>query len=428
VLVGNGFTRCSATLLLVGLAACAGAETMEFGPSSIRDGDPAAVGMSAAELADIAPAMRQLIAEGRTGGIMTLVARDGIIVHWQAHGWRVVGEEALERNDIFRIYSMTKPIVTTAAMMLVEEGALRLDQPLSEIIPSFSDVQVQDDGYLRPPRRPLTIHDLMRHTSGLTYGIFGNHPVDVIYRERINPLARDIGMNTREAADAIAAMPLLADPGTRWNYSVSIDVLGAVVEVVSGMPLDDFLQTRIFEPLRMVDTGFEVEASKLHRLLGVYEVQNGALTMTDSPVDGPSTRPPSWFSGGGGLMSTPMDYLRFAQMILNEGELDGVRILQPETVAEMRRNQLPAHAATTARGGDEGFGLGFAVVVEGDREGLLYWSGVANTWFWIDPVEDIIGFAWTQSAYRNPQINPLMRELVYEAIAESRGAVPAGAN
>lgn len=426
MLVGNRFVFGSATLFLLGLTACAGSENTEAPASSIRDGDPAAVGMSSTELADIAPAMQELLDDGRTGGIMTLVARDGTIVHWQAHGWRVVGEDALERNDIFRIYSMTKPIVTTAAMMLVEEGALRLEQPLSEIIPSFAEVQVYDEGELRPPRRPLTIRDLMRHTSGLTYGLFGNHPVDVIYRERFNPLGRDTGMNTRETADSIAAMPLLADPGTRWNYSVSIDVLGAVVEAVSGLPLDAFLQTRIFEPLQMVDTGFEVDASKLNRLLGVYEVRDGTLTMTDSPVDGPSTRPPSWFSGGGGLMSTPMDYLRFAQMILNEGELDGVRILEPGTVSEMRRNQLPAHASRTAPGGDEGFGLGFAVVVEGDREGLFYWSGVANTWFWIDPVEDLIGFAWTQSSYANPQINPLMRELVYEALEESRAAVPLG--
>ena len=205
MLVGNRFVFGSATFFLLGLAACAVPENTDAPAASIRDGDAAAVGMSAAELADIAPAMQELLDDGRTGGIMTLVARDGTIVHWQAHGWRVVGEDALERNDIFRIYSMTKPIVTTAAMMLVEEGALRLEQPLSEIIPSFSDVQVYDEGQLRPPQRPLTIRDLMRHTSGLTYGLFGNHPVDLIYRERLNLLGRDTGMNTRETADAIAA-------------------------------------------------------------------------------------------------------------------------------------------------------------------------------------------------------------------------------
>lgn len=421
---------CLLLCLLAGCAADGGSPESSNGgvESAITEAGPASVGMDPVALATIGTEMQQLIAEDRTGGIVTLVARDGAIVHWEAHGWRVVDEDPLERNDIFRIYSMTKPIVTTAAMMLVEEGAIELDQPVAEILPYFADVQVWDEGELRPPRRPMTVRDLMRHTSGLTYGLFGNHPVDMIYRERLQALGRETGMDTQGTAEAIADMPLLADPGTRWNYSVSTDVLGAIVEVASGTPLDVFLEEHIFEPLGMIDTGFWVEAPKLDRLLGRYEVRGGTLTLTDSPVDGPFTRPPSWFSGGGGLTSTPMDYLRYAQMILNGGELGGTRILQEETVAEMRRNHLPAHAATMAPGGDEGFGLGFAVVVEGDREGLFYWAGVANTWFWIDPVEELIAFAWTQSAYGNPQINPMMRRLVYDAVAESRAMEPAGAN
>jgi len=397
-------------------------------PPTISEAAPAAVGFSAEGIAAIAPAMQELIDEGRTGGVMTLVARDGKIVHWEATGWRVVGEDPLEKDDIFRIWSMTKPITTTAAMILVEEGAIALDQPLSDFIPAFGGVQVYDDGGLRTPSRPIAIRDLMRHTSGLTYGVFGNHPVDVMYREDLNALGRETGMNLEATANAIAEMPLLADPGTLWNYSVSTDVLGRVVEVASGMSLAAFFRTRIFEPLGMDDSAFHVSADKLDRFTAVYGGQGDELTMTESPVDGPFTEAPSWYSGGGGLTSSAMDYLRFTQMLLNEGELDGVRILQAETVREMRRNQLPVEMGTMAPGGAEGFGLGFAVVVEGDREDLFYWSGVANTWFWIDPVENIIAFAWTQSAYADPPLNPMMRGLVYEALEESNRVVGATTN
>lgn len=423
---------CLTLLLSVTVAGCAGPADGDAASATgadfvIETASPASVGMDPVGLAAISTEMQELIANDRTGGIMTLVARDGAIVHWEAQGWRVIDEDPLERNDIFRIYSMTKPVVSTAAMILVEEGVIGLDQPVAEILPAFADVQVWDDGELRAPRRPMTVRDLLRHTSGLTYGVFGNHPVDVMYRERLQALGRETGLSTQETAQAIAEMPLLADPGTRWNYSVSTDVLGAVVEAASGVPLDVFLRDRIFDPLGMVDTGFEIDGSKLDRLLGVYEQRDDVLTLTDSPVDGPFTRPPSWFSGGGGLMSTPTDYLRFAQMLLDEGALGDVRILSAETVAEMRRNHLPAHAPTMSPGGDEGFGLGFGVVLEGDREGLYYWSGVANTYFWIDPVERIIAFAWTQSGYGNPPLNPMMRRLVYDAVAESRAMEPAGA-
>jgi CubicO group peptidase (beta-lactamase class C family) len=415
-------------LLLLSFGACQAQDGQPLPEAlDISEATPASVGFSTEGLAAIGPAMQALIDEGRTGGVMTLVARDGQIVHWDATGWRVVDEDPLERDDIFRIYSMTKPITSTAAMMLVEEGAIALDQPLSDFIPAFGDIQVYDDGELRAPSRPIAIRDLMRHTSGLTYGIFGNHPVDIMYRQDLNALGRDTGMNLEATVNAIAEMPLLADPGTLWNYSMSTDVLGRVVEIASGVSLADFFRTRIFEPLGMDDSAFHVSAENLDRFTAVYGGRGAALEMTESPVDGPFTRAPSWFSGGGGLTSSAMDYLRFTQMLLNEGELDGVRILRPETVRDMRRNQLPVEMGTMAPGGSEGFGLGFAVVVEGDREGVFYWSGVANTWFWIDPVENIIAFAWTQSAYGDPPLNPLMRGLVYDALEESNRMVEAGA-
>ncbi len=393
----------------------------------ITQGQPADVGMSAEALEGITPTMQEIIDDGRTGGIMTLVARGGTIVHWDAHGWRNLGEDPLEPNDIFRIYSMTKPITSTAVMMLVEEGRLGLEQPLADVIPAFADVQVYDDGQTRAPSRPITIRDLLRHTSGLTYGVFGNTPVDQMYvRDLFNTLGRQSGKDLEETVAALAALPTLADPGTLWNYSMSTDVLGRVVEVVSGMSLDAFFRTRIFDPLGMHDTAFHVDASKLDRLAGIYTVRDGTLTATESAADGPFTTAPSWYSGGGGLTSSAMDYLRFAQMLLNEGELDGVRLLQPETVRDMRSNHLPEELIPINVGGpvpNHGFGLGFAVSVGGADEGTYWWAGVANTFFWIDPVEEIIAFAWTQyDGFGEVPIDPPLRSIVYGALTESNRA------
>ena len=394
----------------------------------IRRGAPADVGMSSEGLGRIGPAMQELIDEGRTGGIMTLVARRGTIVHWEANGWRVVDEDPLEPNDVFRIYSMTKPITSTAIMILVEEGQLELDQPLSEVVPAFADVEVYDEGELRAPSRQITIRDLLRHTSGLTYGAFGNSEVDQMYRAAGIGVASTLDLE--ETVAGIAAMPLLVDPGARWNYSVSTDVLGRVVEIVSGQTLDSFFQERIFDPLGMVDTGFQVPAEKLDRFTGVYSRRNDELVMSDSPTDGAFAKPPVWLSGGGGLTSTAMDYLRFSQMMLNEGELDGARILRPESVRAMRSNQLPDALIPIRLGGpirNSGFGLGFAVTVEGDDEGLFWWAGIASTYFWIDPAEDIVAFAWTQyMPLGGVRIDPILRGIVYESLVERNRLVPVG--
>lgn len=397
--------------------------------ADITQGMPADVGLSAEGLAAIGPAMQELIDAGRTAGVMTMVARRGTIVHWEANGWRVLNEQPMERDDVFRIYSMTKPVTSVAIMMLVEEGKVELDQPLSDHIPAFGDVQVYDDGELRPPSRPITIRDLLRHTSGLTYGIFGNSPVDQMYVQTLNGLSRDSGEDLEATIELLATLPLLADPGTRWNYSMSTDVLGRVVEVASGMSLADFFRTRIFEPLDMDDTGFHVEARNLDRFTAVYARSDGGLAMEDSPIDGPFTREPSWYSGGGGLTSTAMDYLRFSQMLLNEGALDGERLLRPETVRDMRSNHLDADMPPISLGApshEYGFGLGFAVATAGGQPGHYWWAGVANTWFWIDPVEEIIAFAWTQySPFGGVPVDPTLRGIVYESVTESVRA-PAG--
>ncbi|HUP49759.1 MAG TPA: serine hydrolase domain-containing protein [Thermoanaerobaculia bacterium] len=410
-------------LSLVLLLSCARAPEAAVTPaSSLEHASPEGVGMSSTVLDSIAPIMQQLIDSRRTGGIMTLVARSGRIVHWEAVGDRIPGEP-LEPNDIFRIFSMTKPITSAAAMMLVEAGQLQLEDPVSKYIPSFADVQVYEPGGgRRPPARAMTVKDLLTHTSGLTYGLFGETPVDSVYRASGLFMAAPAGL--AGFVEQVAALPLLGDPGAVWNYGVSTDILGRVIEVASGQPLDVFFRERIFEPLGMDDTGFEVPADQVHRFTAVYAGSGDDLAVTEA--GGASTSPPVWLSGGGGLASTAADYLRFCQMLLNEGELDGVRILRPETVRAMRSNQIPESLIPIAVGPrvlhDYGFGLGFAAAVDGPLRGTFYWGGAANTHFWIDPAQEIIGFAWTQFVpFGGVQIDPVLRRLVYASLRGSGG-------
>jgi CubicO group peptidase (beta-lactamase class C family) len=379
---------------------------------------PEDVGLSGAVLARIEPAMQALVDSGRTAGVMTLVARHGEVVHWDATGWRVLGEDPLEPDDVFRIYSMTKPVTSVAVMMLVEEGKLSLDTPLADILPEFAGIQVQDGPRLRPPARPILVRHLLSHTAGIGYGDIGRTPVDSLYRAARLGVWGTAG-NLEQTVDAIASLPLIFDPGSRWSYSMGVDVLGRVVEVVSGRTLAEFFQERIFEPLGMDDSAFQVQPEDLDRFTAAYAPSPTGLRVGESHVDGQHTRPPQWLSGGGGLTSTASDYLRFAQMLLNEGELDGVRLLRPETVREMRTNQLPPELVPIPIGGqNQGFGLGFAVSM-GEHAGTYRWLGIAGTYFWIDPSEDLIVFAWNQLRPNGAApIERIMSDIVYEAILD----------
>jgi len=393
-------------------------------PYPLTTGQPEEVGLSSAVLDRIAPAMQELIDAGRTAGVVTLVARRGTVVHWDAHGWRVLGEDRLERDDIFRIYSMTKPVTSVAVMMLVEEGRLALDTPLADVIPAFRGQQVWEAGRLRAPASPILIRHLLTHTSGLGYGDIGRTPVDSLYREARLGVWGSAG-DLEATVSAIASLPLIFDPGTRWNYSLGVDVLGRVVEVVSGRSLDDFFRTRIFEPLGMDDTGFSVPVNELDDFTAVYGPGEGGLQVIESPVDGQHTRPAQWLSGGGGLTSTAGDYLRFAQMLLNEGELHGARLLRPETVRLMRSNHLPDELVPIGIGGaDQGFGLGFAVSM-GENAGSYRWLGIAGTFFWIDPTEEMIVFAWNQlRPSGGAPVERVMAGIAYEAIAPGTAGPP----
>jgi len=387
---------------------------------------PEEVGMSAEGLARIGPAMEAYVDDGRLPGIVTMVARRGHVVHWSAVGFRdLEAGDPLAPDAILRVFSMTKPITSVAVMMLEEEGLIALDDPISAHLPAFGQSEVLTDAGKRVAvERPITVEHLLTHTSGLTYGFFGDTPVDRLYREA-NFFGEAQGLD--DFATRAGQMPLLAHPGEVWNYGVSTDVLGRLVEVVSGHPFDSFVRERITDPLGMEDTAFFVAPDKRDRFMANYFPGSDGLEMIDSPVDGQYTREPAWLSGGGGLTSTPSDYIRFAQMLLQDGELDGVRLLQAETVQNMRRNHLPEELTPISLGTflspGYGFGLGFAVLVDADNtpepdtNGVFRWAGAANTFFWIDPEEELVGMVWTQV---NPfGLYPIEREfqtLVYESV------------
>ena len=386
--------------------------------------DPATVGMSAERLSRISETLSPYVENDKLSGLMTMVYRRGEVVHFETHGDRDRQTNApMNRETLFRIYSMTKPITTVAALMLYEEGHFQLDDPVAEYLPAFEDVQVYDttaagEPTRVEPRRPMTIRDLMTHTSGLTYGVFGNTPVDSMYTE-VGILDND--RTLAAAVDTLGTLPLMHQPGDTWHYSVSTDVLGRLVEVVSGQTLDTFFQTRIFEPLGMDDTMFEVPADEMDRFATNYAVgEDGSLVAQDRKASSAFAAPVQFLSGGGGLVSTMDDYLRFARMLLNEGAIDGTRLLSPKTVALMTQNHLDGTH-------EPGWGFGLGVQVCTDltdaqtlgSEGMYGWSGAANTFFFIDPKEELIGMAWTQLfPHGRYPIGPTFRVGVYQAIVE----------
>jgi CubicO group peptidase (beta-lactamase class C family) len=408
------------TALLVALALPRPA----FG-QSLPEVPPEAAGFSAAGIARVDSAMEAYVSAHKLPGIVVAIARQGKLAHWKAFGLRSVeGNDPMRPDDLFRIYSMTKPITSTAAMILVEEGRIGLDDPVATYLPMFEQVKVWTPQGLVAPHRPMTIRDLLRHTSGLTYGLFGNTPVDSLYR-KANP--ESTAQSLAGLMDRLARLPLLGHPGEIWNYGYSTDVLGRIVEVVSGRPLDRFFAERIFKPLGMTHSFFEVPPAQRGRFTGYYaQPAPGKFFLADSPDTGTFTRHHKLFSGGGGLVSSASDYLRFAQMILNGGTLDGVRVLKKETVTAMLTNQVPMRLVPISLGGNalegQGFGLGFAVrVTPGDPllgpVGNAGWGGYANTFFWVDPQNQLTGLIMTQYfPFQAYPIESEFRHLVYGAL------------
>jgi CubicO group peptidase (beta-lactamase class C family) len=392
---------------------------------------PQEVHIDPAQLARADNIVREMVDKKDYAGAVTLVGRFGKVVDEKTVGMMDVAQSRPMKTDtIFRIYSMTKPITTVAAMMLFEENKLGLDDPVSKYIPEMKNLRVyvgpKDETV--PAQREITIRDLMRHTAGLTYGAFSDTPVDRMYRQQ-RLLDRNVPL--QEFVAKLAKIPLVYQPGTKFHYSVAVDVLGRVVEVVSGKTLDVFFEERIFKPLDMVDTAFYVPAAKVARFATNY---GPALVVIDDPSKSPYLKPPKFFSGGGGLVSTARDYARFCQMMLNDGVLGATRLLQSETVLMMTRNQLPAEAlpmampagAPTDKG--LGFGLGFAVRIAPDSKnpaspaGEYFWGGAASTGFSICPKNDTVVVALTQFMPYKPTLSEAFIRAVDRAVASQPGA------
>jgi CubicO group peptidase (beta-lactamase class C family) len=367
--------------------------------------NPSAVGIDPARLDLISPAMQRYCDQGLTSGIITLAARNGKIFHTGNWGLQNIETNTpMAFDSILRFYSMTKPIVSVALMMLHEEGKFHLDDPISKVIPDFENQEVLNVDGSREKAEPITFWHVLTHTAGLTYGWNPDHPAEKMYRDS-DLFNRDITL--KQMIEKIAQLPLRFQPGAKWNYSVATDVVGYLVEAISGMPLGDFLQERIFNPLGMVDTSFEIPDEKLHRLATLYgSVQPGDPYM--KVIDAPETssyRPPvTNHRGGGGLLSTAGDYIKFAQMIANGGTFEGKRYLGRNTVELMTMNHLPEHMFPLGVNPfpGYGFGLGFTQVTNvpdtriSGSLGSHGWSGMADTHFWIDPVEKMIGIVLLQ--------------------------------
>jgi CubicO group peptidase (beta-lactamase class C family) len=364
-----------------------------------------------------------------------MVARHGKVVEFEAAGKRSIAADLpMQKDSIFRIYSMSKPITGVAMMMLFEEGKWQLNDPVAKYIPEFADLKVygtdaRGNVVLQDQKHPVTMVELMSHTGGFTYGYFSDTPVDKLQREAG---ILNLDNTPEEMIKRIAKLPLNSQPGSEWHYSISADIQGYLVQKLSGMPFEEFLQKRIFKPLNMVDTGFYVPADKFKRFAEFYEYgKDGRLQVLHGGLNHDFSAKPALSSGGGGLVSTATDYMRFCQMLLNGGQLGGVRLLAPRTVELMRTNVLAPNLPGFQPG--QGFGLDFAVYTDPVAAGGYYgkgtfsWGGAAGTWFWIDPVNDLIvigmiqqtaGFGPTAGTTELPDVRGLSHAYVYQAMVD----------
>ena len=398
---------------------------------------PESVGISTERLGRLHAGMQALSDRHEVGGIVTLIAREGKTVDVHASGFQDVESRTPMKTDtIFRIASMSKPITSVAVMMLYEEGKLLLTDPVSKFIPAFKSMRVAEGGTTVAARREITIRDLLSHRSGLSYGFLNGGPVGDAYRkEGVTDGLTVTTMTTAQAIDKLAAQPLMAQPGAAWNYSLSVDVLGRVVEVASGMPFEQFLRDRIFKPLGMIDTAFDVPDTKWARMSTVYapDGSGGVRPMKDPEQFGNTfmspvayyKAPKTYFSGGAGLTSTARDYARFANMLLAGGVLDGVRLLGPKTIALMTASHtadLPTPGLLLGPGVH--FGLGFRVVMDvaatqtEGSDGLYGWSGIYGTTFWVDPKEELVAVMMVQRYPGSPAAN-VFQPLVYQALTKT---------
>lgn len=416
-----------AAALLGANTSCAGTREPALSVASAET-----LGFSPAGLERITQSLESFVDSGKVSGIYAAIARNGRMGYERTFGWMDLAHgKPMRRDAIFRIYSMTKPVIAVGILRLVEDGKLGLDDPVSKYIPSFADVKVfaggtADAPILKAPDSQMTIRQLLNHTSGLAYGLTSG-PVDTIFnRARLYDAHRTL----EQFADSLARMPLLFSPGTGWSYGSGFDVAGRVIEVAAGIPLDRFLDEQLFQPLGMRDTGFRIRLSMRDRLATVYahDADRRLQTLGEDGLLAMFEPDACFFWGSGGLLSTPDDYFRFAHMLLNGGSFGRIRILQPETVDLMTRNTLPSELTPVSysalRDDTYGFGLGVAVKVDTVNAarpgpiGLFRWSGYLGTYFWIDPANDLIAMVWSQlSPGSRYSLEATFQELVYNALA-----------
>jgi CubicO group peptidase (beta-lactamase class C family) len=411
--------------ILVGLVLL----TLKLSARELPVVSPAEAGLSETKLAEVDRFMDRQVAEQKLAGGIVMVAHGGKIGFFRTYGSKDrETQKPMAPDTIFRIYSMSKALTTAGALTLYDQGKLGLDDPVSKYIPSFTKLMVATATGLRPPSRPMTIRDLMLHISGLSYG--GAPGWNPAFPSAVNEawarLKPTESTNLAEMVERVSQAPLPFDPGTDWTYGVGIDVLGRVIEVISGKNLDEFLAHDIFLPLDMKDTGFSVPPEKVSRFAAIYTRANGALSPIDAPAESKFARPVTYFSGGGGLVSTARDYMRFLMMIQNGGELADHRILQAKTVKLMSSNLLPAPAFPIHFGNEKrsgtGFGLGFAVCTEvtnwdpAAHVGEFAWDGAASTHYWISPADKLIVITLEQIKPYEWDTERGVKQIIYDAI------------
>jgi CubicO group peptidase (beta-lactamase class C family) len=383
---------------------------------SAKEPTPKVTHLSEAKLAAVDAKIQSLIDNKKMAGCVVAVSHRGNIAYHKAFGMAdSAAEKLMEKDTIFRIFSMSKGITSACAMMLVEEGKISLDDPVSKHLPQLKNLEVYGkDGNVKPQREP-TIRDLLRHTAGFGYGWSGN-AVDNMYAKK-----GVLGGSLEELITKLSELPLHFEPGTKWMYGVSTDVLGRVIEVVSGKSLNVFFKDRVFDPLDMPDTSFQLPKEKVDRFSANY---SGKLDIIDKPAESKYLNPPKMLSGGGGLVSTTSDYMRFLQMIANQGELDGKRLLKEKSVKLMSTNQLPDSIPFISIGGDRkgvGFGLGFSVITKegqfdtGAVNGEFGWGGAASTHYWISPKDELIVVAMQQQMPFTFVLEFSIKKLIYDA-------------
>jgi CubicO group peptidase (beta-lactamase class C family) len=443
-LFASTFAAALAAAALANCGLATGAQAAGKGGDLAQTVAPEAVGFDSGRLRLLDDYMAKVVADGRVAGMTTLVARHGKVVEFKTYGkTSIASGQAMPKDEIFRIYSMSKPLTGVAMMILFEQGKWRLDDPVTRYVPEFKNlkVMVSDDGEghitrVEDMKRPPTMREIMSHTAGFGYGLGDRHPVDKLYREKKVLSATGLHEMIVRTAD----IPLMFQPGTDWSYSSAVDIQGYIVEKLSGKPFGQFLQENVFGPMKMNDTGFYTGPEKARRLAAVYvaEIVNkrptGKIVEADDLFGNKMpdySKPPAMESGGGGLVSTTMDYARFCQMILNKGELDGVRILSPASVELMDTNVIPKEALVKSNGSigirfneAVGFGLDFQVDKDpraaGSLEGknTMSWGGAAGTWFWIDPTNDVlfVGMIQRMGGTGGDDLGTMARTLTYQAL------------